>query len=195
MVTGQGSRLLAVGVALSVVNFAWYLLPNHRGLFAGVGDQEHEDPMAFIPASLLKPLTSEAQSPVLMATSSAAPALGQDAERLAKQIKEGRGGRKKNVVMIMTDDLRPSLSIYGRPVITPNFERLARESVVFERAYNQDPICNPSRNSLMSGRRPDTTRVWLFEDQFPHSFKHIPQYFRSGTMGTDAILAGGGRGA
>jgi hypothetical protein len=72
--------------------------------------------------------------------------------------------RKKNVLFIMTDDLRPSLSIYDKPVITPAFDRLAEMGVVFERAYNQDPICNPSRNSLLSGRRPDTSRVrgsWL----------------------------------
>jgi len=45
--------------------------------------------------------------------------------------------KKKNVLFIMTDDLRPSLSIYNTPVITPAMDRLAAMSVVFERAYNQ----------------------------------------------------------
>jgi len=86
--------------------------------------------------------------------------------------------RKKNVLFVMTDDLRPSLSIYDKPVISPAFERLARGGVVFERAYNQDPICNPSRNSLLSGRRPDTTRTWLFENTVPHHFSNIFKYFK-----------------
>lgn len=77
--------------------------------------------------------------------------------------------RRKNVLFVMTDDLRPELSVYGRPAITPNFDRLAGMSTVFERAYNQDPICNPSRASLLTGRRPDTTQVWLFEADPPLS--------------------------
>jgi iduronate 2-sulfatase len=86
--------------------------------------------------------------------------------------------KKKNVLFVMTDDLRPSLSIYDKPVITPAFERLAKGGVVFERAYNQDPICNPSRNSMLSGRRPDTTRVWLFEHTVPHKYSNIFKYFK-----------------
>ena len=83
--------------------------------------------------------------------------------------------KQKNVLFVMTDDLRPSLSIYDKPVVTPAFERLAKQGVVFERAYNQDPICNPSRNSLLSGRRPDTTRVWLFEHTVPHEYRYVSE--------------------
>lgn len=89
-----------------------------------------------------------------------------------------RKQKHKNVLFIMTDDLRPSLSVYDKPVITPAFERLADMGVVFERAYNQDPICNPSRNSLLTGRRPDTTRVWLFEHTVPHEYSNIFKYFK-----------------
>jgi len=86
--------------------------------------------------------------------------------------------KKKNVLFIMTDDLRPSLSVYDKPVISPGIERLAKGGVVFERNYNQDPICNPSRNSMLSGRRPDTTQVWLFEHTVPHEYSNIFKYFK-----------------
>jgi hypothetical protein len=55
------------------------------------------------------------------------------------------GQTRPNVLLIMFDDLRPELSVYGRDVITPNFERLAAKSMVFDRAYNQGEPCVCSR--------------------------------------------------
>ncbi len=67
----------------------------------------------------------------------------------------------KNVVMIIVDDLMPRLGCYGDPIaLTPHLDSLAAASTVFERAYCQYPICNPSRSSLMSGLRPDTTGIY-----------------------------------
>lgn len=67
---------------------------------------------------------------------------------------------KPNVLFIMADDLRAELASYGSPTLTPNLARLARRSVQFDRAYCQQAVCNPSRSSLLTGRRPDTLRVW-----------------------------------
>lgn len=77
---------------------------------------------------------------------------------------ESKTGRP-NVLFMMTDDLRPELSVYGRPhAITPNFERLARRSVIFDRAYAQVPVCFPSRHSLLTGLRPDSSDVVVWTD-------------------------------
>ena len=82
-----------------------------------------------------------------------------------------------NVVFIMFDDLRPELSIYGRHhMITPNFERLAKRSVVFDYAFAQISVCNPSRDSLLTGLRPDTVGTYAFQSSFrPHMI--LPQRF------------------
>lgn len=82
----------------------------------------------------------------------------------------GEALKQTNLVMIMFDDLRPELSFYGRShVITPNFERLAARSVIFDHAYCQVAVCNPSRNSLLTGLRPDTTGSYNFDRGFhPH---------------------------
>lgn len=67
----------------------------------------------------------------------------------------------------MFDDMRPELSVYGkRHMITPNFERLAKKSVVFDIALSQVAVCNPSRNSLLTGLRPDVTGGYNFQQSY-----------------------------
>lgn len=65
-----------------------------------------------------------------------------------------------NVLFIAVDDLRPELGCYGASHMkTPNLDRLASRGVAFERAYCQVAVCNPSRNSVLSGLRPASTTI------------------------------------
>ena len=60
-----------------------------------------------------------------------------------------------NILFIAIDDLRPELGCYGAEhIISPNIDKLAREGIVFDRAYCQMAICMASRKSIMSGYRP-----------------------------------------
>ena len=67
-----------------------------------------------------------------------------------------------NVLLVISDDLRPTLGTYGQPAYTPNVDAFAKSpgTVTFKRAHCQVAWCSPSRNSFLSGRRPDRTRVW-----------------------------------
>lgn len=96
--------------------------------------------------------------------------------------KPARAERRPNVLLIMADDLAPRLGNYGAPVRTPNIDRLARQGVSFDRAYSQFPWCAPSRASMLTGTRPDTTRVKDLNTPFRAALPDIqtlPQYFRS----------------
>ena len=71
------------------------------------------------------------------------------------------GSDRLNVLFIAVDDLRPELGCYGNQrVNSPGIDRLAKRDVVFNRAYCQQAVCSPSRTSLLTGLRPDSTRVY-----------------------------------
>ena len=89
--------------------------------------------------------------------------------------------QKPNVLFVVFDDLDPKLGCYGDTFAkTPNLDKLAARGMVFTRAYCQQPICNPSRASFMTGRRPDTLRLWSIPTHFRELHPDIvtmPQWF------------------
>ena len=90
--------------------------------------------------------------------------------------------KKPNILFIAIDDLRPELGTYGSEIaITPNLDKLASEGLQFNKAYCQEPICSPSRASLMTGARPETINVienfTYFRDANP-DIVTLPQFFR-----------------
>jgi uncharacterized sulfatase len=74
---------------------------------------------------------------------------------------------RPNVLFIAVDDLAPSLRCYGDLMAkTPHIDRLAATGVRFDRAYNQLPLCNPTRASVMTGLRPDEIKVYDLDAHF-----------------------------
>jgi len=96
-----------------------------------------------------------------------------------------------NVLFIAIDDLRPALACYGdRQAVTPNIDRLASRGTLFHRAYCQQAVCSPSRLSLLTGRRPDTIRVWDLATHFRAALPDVvtlPQHFKNHGYHTRSI--------
>lgn len=71
--------------------------------------------------------------------------------------------RKPNVLMIIADDLKPSIGAFGDPVaVTPAMDKLSAEGIIFLNNHCQQAVCGASRNSLFTGQLPNRQRIWHF---------------------------------
>ena len=77
-------------------------------------------------------------------------------ERLTPMVSQIGLQRKPNLILFLPDQQRAdTIACYGgKKVHASNLNKLAAESVVFERAYVTHPVCTPSRSSLMTGTWP-----------------------------------------
>ncbi|HTN73753.1 MAG TPA: sulfatase-like hydrolase/transferase [Pirellulaceae bacterium] len=96
-----------------------------------------------------------------------------------------------NVLFICVDDLKPLLGCYGdKTVKSPNLDRLAARGLLFERAYCNQAVCAPSRNSLLTGVRPSTLGIYDLGTNFRWAVPDaitLPQHFQSQGYRTEAV--------
>jgi len=100
--------------------------------------------------------------------------------------------QKPNVLFIAVDDLKPLMAAYGdRTAVTPGLDKLSRKGATFQSCYVQQAISGASRASLLTGMRPDKTKVWDLVTDFrqvnPNAVS-IPQHFIS--QGYEAAATG-----
>ena len=89
---------------------------------------------------------------------------------------------RPNILMILVDDLKPSLNVYGDEwVHSPNIDRLASRGIRFDMAYCNQAVCAPSRNNLMLGSRSTSLGIYGLSTNFrsvePAAIT-LPQFFK-----------------
>ena len=100
-------------------------------------------------------------------------------------------GKRKNILFLVSDDMRPELGAYLGPdfpspvhptkIHSPNLDRLAAKSALLKKAFVQQALCSPSRTSMLTSRRPDTTRIYDIGPYWREeggNFTTIPQFFK-----------------
>ena len=102
---------------------------------------------------------------------------------------------RKNILFIAVDDLKPLLGSYGDTLaVTPHIDKLADAGTIFSNNHCQQAVCAPSRASIMTGLRPDRTKVWDLDTQIRDMVPDIltmPQHFMAQgyeTAGTGKIF-------
>ncbi len=99
--------------------------------------------------------------------------------------------KQPNILFIAVDDLKPIINAYGNDIaITPALDKMAKEGIVFQNTYCQQAICAATRASILTGLRPDRTKVWdLITDfrQVNPNVTSLPQYFKNMGYSTAAM--------
>ncbi len=126
---------------------------------------------------MIRPLTARLVASILLVASGCAL--------------QAADAKRPNVLFIAVDDMRVELGCYGNtPALSPNIDRLASQGMMFNRAYCQQAVCNPSRASLLTGRRPDTLKIWDLPTHFRELYPAIvtlPQHFKNNGYFTQGI--------
>ena len=90
--------------------------------------------------------------------------------------------RKPNVIFIAIDDLKPTIGAFGDEFAeTPILDKLAKKATIFTNNHTQQAVCGPSRASLLTGKRPDYTKVRDLKTKMRDinpNIVTIPQYFK-----------------
>ena len=93
------------------------------------------------------------------------------------------GQEQPNVLIFLVDDLRNDLGCYGNTIVkSPNIDKLAKNGVVFNKAYCQQAICAPSRMSILTGMRPENIGIYDIFSPMRKTRKDLismPQFFKS----------------
>ncbi|CAD0198997.1 unnamed protein product [Chrysodeixis includens] len=94
---------------------------------------------------------------------------------------------QNNVLLIIIDDLR---HLSEETINLPNIKKIANKGVYFKNAFAQQAVCAPSRNSMLTGRRPDALRLYDFYSYWRDTvgnFTTLPQFFKENGFETYSV--------
>ena len=94
---------------------------------------------------------------------------------------QAKNEKPKNVLLILVDDLKPTLGCYGDQIaVSPNIDKLADAGTRFNKAYCNQAVSMASRYNLLTGARSTSTGLYNFGSEFRDVYPDavtLPQYF------------------
>ncbi len=95
-----------------------------------------------------------------------------------------------NILFIQADQMAgPALPMYGHKVVkTPHLQQLAESGTTFQNAYCNNPVCAPSRFSMMSGQLSSRIGAYDNASEFLASVPTFAHYLRD--LGYKTCLSG-----
>lgn len=98
---------------------------------------------------------------------------------------------RPNILLVCVDDLKPALGCYGdKLAVSPAIDALAARGIRFDAAYCNQAVCSPSRNSLLTGRRPQTLGIYDLATNFRKAAPGavtLPQRFKAAGYRAEAL--------
>jgi len=108
--------------------------------------------------------------------------------RVGAVLAEDEKPKITNILLLYVDDLRPEINCYGKSkIVSPNMDKLAAHSLVYNKAYCQVPVCGPSRVSTLSGMYPRSTGQWNARDFLSKGLPSLPGHFKANGYDTVSI--------
>ncbi|MCG8578954.1 MAG: galactose-1-epimerase, partial [Bacteroidales bacterium] len=96
-----------------------------------------------------------------------------------------------NVLLIMVDDLKPTIGAYGdEHAVSPNLDRLTEMGMRFDMAYCNQAVCMASRYNYMLGSRSTSTGIYGFGTEFRDVYPDavtLPQHFKNAGYHVEAM--------
>jgi iduronate 2-sulfatase len=113
------------------------------------------------------------------------------AQKVSNAEQELNSQQRPNILLILVDDLKPTLGVYGNPVAhSPNIDRLAAKGMTFKNAYCNQAVCLASRYNLLLGSRSTSSGIFNFGTEFRIVYPDavtLPQYFKNAGYHVEAM--------
>jgi iduronate 2-sulfatase len=113
------------------------------------------------------------------------------ARKISNSEQELNSKQRPNILLILVDDLKPTLGVYGDPVAhSPNIDRLAAKGMTFKNAYCNQAVCLASRYNLLLGSRSTSSGIFNFGTEFRTVYPDavtLPQYFKNAGYHVEAM--------
>lgn len=86
-----------------------------------------------------------------------------------------------NILWIVSEDNSPFIGAYGdKNATTPNIDKLATESILYENAFAVAPVCSPTRSTLITGVYASSLGTEHMRSKYPipDMIRFFPEYLR-----------------